>query len=771
MVATLDPQGNVRIGSFSAVNGFDVFDDTETLLGSVTSTPTKFVSPWNTGDGIFYNSSPCVGGGVWVGATHNYNASGQTHLHLWRGGYFEGSTTGTFTFARGATSVTMTGGTVANSWVGGFLFDTSNNYVGVIQAVNVGGNSFTLESPALVGITATTGNIRATRGFIPRYGGGTISITSGSTTATAVGTPGDNPAFLSQGIDTNYSLFRARDYTFVAQVNASVTSDYILTTTAASVTMDNEQYFLIKVTGGSQSDRKLVGDTAGTLNTATTEGAARSLNSAVGFITASYAYRQWYANLPVTQTPMGDYSLRIWFSSLLGPEVVDTTAKSGNFLDLPHTTGASKSIRSLVTTRAGLVIFTEFDVWIITGDDPTNFVISKVADDGASMGASAVSYHGGCFWAGRLGIYWFDGTSVNNISKDTLGLWYNQSVSAMNISGSTSHRVYTGIMRDHLLVHLTPITPPNAIQKGSVSAVPATTTVLYNITAGAYSLLTNVGIRAIVQIPNSNVPWMQCVCSTPAIGLVGTGSTTTNIILQDSTPLITGQIFVGQAISAGTLNAPTSRGTGTISAINTATNSFTVSALSTAPVNAEYIFVSGVTTTTTGSTRVFRGNAIFDNEGNDTVACLRPNTTTLNPTQDFAGPDFYLETKHYSMGDPLRKKLWKNLLMHYYVTGDTMKVDLVTGMNEPGSTNSSQFATSGSTWTFIAASFNTWSALSTAYLNWAAVANNVWLKKKLRFLKRDQILGFRIYQNSASVTKLRLGSWQLGFKYLRAGRI
>lgn len=125
---------------------------------------------------------------------------------------------------------------------------------------------------------------------------------------------------------------------------------------------------------------------------------------------------------------------------------------------------------------------------------------------------------------------------------------------------------------------------------------------------------------------------------------------------------------------------------------------------------------------------------LWDTPGTDTIQCNSGVST---------GPDFYMETKRYNLGDPLLKKLFKQMAMTYYLNGDNLKLDTVPGLNETGTTSGSEWATTSS-------------LFSTA---------------RIKFLKRDRHLGFRIWQKSTSVSDVRIGPWQLGFKPQRAGRI
>lgn len=152
---------------------------------------------------------------------------------------------------------------------------------------------------------------------------------------------------------------------------------------------------------------------------------------------------------------------------------------------------------------------------------------------------------------------------------------------------------------------------------------------------------------------------------------------------------------------------------------------------------------------------------LYDDEGNDTITCVG-NT---------AGPDFYFESKKYSMGDSLLLKLFKEILLNYFCQGDVLKVDTVLGLNDIGTTLTSTFPATVYTWSSLPGIFGTWSGLSSRLPTWSLVILSVFQAKRLRFLKRSQNFSFRIYQGSGNVVRVRLGPFQLAFKRLRPGRI
>lgn len=123
---------------------------------------------------------------------------------------------------------------------------------------------------------------------------------------------------------------------------------------------------------------------------------------------------------------------------------------------------------------------------------------------------------------------------------------------------------------------------------------------------------------------------------------------------------------------------------------------------------------------------------LWDGTGNDEITCK-------NAT---AGPDFYLETKRYDMGDAQWKKFFKQIQMLYRLSGDTLSMDTIPGLGDDG----------------IPAS-KPWKQ-QTLYKN-----------ARLKFMKRSTHLGFRFYETDGNVTDLRIGPWAIGFKWQNRGRI
>lgn len=163
---------------------------------------------------------------------------------------------------------------------------------------------------------------------------------------------------------------------------------------------------------------------------------------------------------------------------------------------------------------------------------------------------------------------------------------------------------------------------------------------------------------------------------------------------------------------------------------------------------------------TSSGGRICSFNDIFDTDGIDALTCVGST----------AGPDFYIESKRYSIGDGLRKKLFKQLMMHYLVGGDVLKLDTVVGLNTAGTTTTSTWGVTTYWWDKLATVYTTWDILATSVPTWDSLTDAVFFVKRIKFIKRSQYLAFRLYQNSNAVTNATIGAFDLAYKLLRPGR-
>jgi hypothetical protein len=153
---------------------------------------------------------------------------------------------------------------------------------------------------------------------------------------------------------------------------------------------------------------------------------------------------------------------------------------------------------------------------------------------------------------------------------------------------------------------------------------------------------------------------------------------------------------------------------------------------------------------------------MFDNSGNDMITCQGSTAP---------GPDFFVESKKYNMGDSMRLKLVKMLAIHYLSQGDALRVDTVVGLNNIGRTANTMLPATVFVWDNMQAQFGTWDNLGVSATTWDNLISSVFKPKRIKFLKRTQNFAFRLYQNSANVSNVRVGPFDLAFKYQRPMRV
>lgn len=653
----LNPAGNSRV---VVMHG----DNSNGYAGMVNSTFTGYTDfPWNgalpaTPPGNPYrivDSKAALNGGTFIGTSSSYNANGPVqNLAWWQGGIHADQTTGTLSVTRGSTTVTGSGTTWTSTVSPGmFLFTNTDDpytlaYQGIVVSVD-SNTQLTLGDVALYTATAKAYKLTSFRGFSPRVVKGRITCSTGAATVT-----GANTKFLANGLATGvWNLYRASDLSFIGKVS-SVANDTGLTLTAnAAKALNNERYIAYRVDE----------DTA--ISTL-------SSPSKVGFLTGTYASRQWYANNGQ------DFSLtsRVYFSDPSHPMAVDMDDFAGDFINVSSTSGVNSPIKQIMAAYNAMLVFKEQETFGIFGSDPTTFSVKKIEDDGTLSAMSVQPYGGGIIWAGRQGIHFYNGIQAENITAGKLGDYYKNMLRQLD---PTKYRMWSMISREHYFLHIEQVVPNVPVIKGSVSSTPSNITIVINMISKAVTVMTNLCLRGGVVMP------------------------------QDT-------------------------GYETLFVVNSGTTGY-----------------------------ICNSQDLFDVDGvNDSILC---------DAAAALGPDFYIESKKYSEGDSMHKKLFKQLAMNYLVQGDALKLDTVTGLNDIGFTSTETFPATVYTWDTLATTFGTWDRLNALIPTWDQVILSVFAPKRIKFLKRSQNMAFRLYQASSNVNRAKIGPFQLLFKWQRLGRI
>jgi hypothetical protein len=480
IITSQDPQGNTRVallGNEATAGRLRWMNSGLTAFGA--SHFLGFQIPEN----VIVDAKPMLNGGTLVGLSDTYELGGTQRLYIWRGGINDDYVTGTVSVTAGSKTVTgaSTAWTSSNISAGMFLYDFTGGvlgrYLGCVASVD-SGTQVTLEKPSPHTLTTSAYCLTALRGFSARVMTGTISTSSQSAVVSGSGTK-----FKSQGWDTTYRIYRASDNTLVGTVS-SVSNDSGLTLAAnAAVSMANERYYALSTT-------------ASTSPVIT----SRPTRETPGFISAIWDRRQWYGNLNQANQGTGDFTSRIWASDDADPEAVDFSTIDGDYIPVPSTKGTNTGIRALVPTLNSLLVLKDDEAHAVTGSYGA-YTLNKIGDDGTLCGMSAAAWGGGAVWAGRTGVWMYDGLQAVNITENTLGDFYK---AAIRDFGSNVDRAWAFVHRDHYIVHLQNATPPRGAIRGGSDTIHSDLTICIYLPTKAVSIFTNMNIRGSIHLPSSS---------------------------------------------------------------------------------------------------------------------------------------------------------------------------------------------------------------------------------------------------------------------------
>lgn len=890
IVGTITPAGTYRVGVFVGDNSTGEFQ----MLSDDFTTSTAFTwgmalpaappsNPYSIVD-----TKPSLMGGALMGTSSNYNsASPLQHLAFWRGGNKADYTTGQATLVRGSATVTGSGTTwTSNVSPGMFLFSTivdatntgrfNLTYVGVVKSVE-SNTSLTLMENSPYSTTTTGYKFTSVRGFQYRVVKGRITTTTSATTVT-----GANTKFISQFMDetlfsgiagttTNasaiitgissttglasgmrvtgtsipagsfiltvdsgtqitinqnctasgattmtfkhaWNIYRASDFEWIGRVTL-VNNEISITLAAnATLSLNNERFIALCGTGNWDTN-------------------TMASQRKVGFLTAFYAGRQWYAN----NGQRLDKTSRVWFSDTSDPEGVDLANFDGDFFDISSSVGSDTPIKAITPAYNSLVVTKENETYAITGSSPTTFSVKKIQDDGCLSGMSVVPYGGGVLWAGVDGIYFYDGINVSNLASEKLGDYYKNAVRDVDPS---THRMWAMIVRGHYMLFIESFDPNIPVVKGTLSYSPSAVTIVINLETRAFKMFTNVATRGAIETPSDTGKQVLYVvndgtkanicqgfdlfdaeendsilCDLGAAsgvhryGETAPGAATTfngvadtkyfsKITVATRAALTSIRVYsVGQGGGSGACNVRAGIYTDVAGVPTALLGSSAVVALNQAdgPAFRDYDFATplelasgdywiGVQVETSGRVAFYQKATVDSiNERSDTYSDGLSDPFGAVSTANgpliahafvlTAGPDFYIESKKYSQGDSMWKKMFKQLMLNYIVQGDSLRIDTVVGLQEIGRTATSAYPVTVYSFDQLAALVQTWDQLAELFPTWDTMVAANFRPKRIKFIKRTQLMSFRLWQNSPAVTRAQLGPFQIAFKWMRLGRV
>jgi len=794
-ISTINPIGERIIGIVltSAASSRIVFYDGNTrgpyvtVLGSILPQDTIF------------DCKQASTAGMWLSFLTSYVTGGSSNPYYqfyWRGGCgVESSYTATFGVSSGNATATGTFNSsitfaTAQTTIpskGMFVYATISSvdyYLGTVATADSAG--ITLEKniirPALSGSTllansATSYSIRTVnvRPYIKNHARGLLTVTTGASSTITSGNAGTDGEghWKSAGIDSNWALYRASDGAWLGDVGSVTDNTTIVGSATAypatSITMKADEY-IARPYGGIP----------------TTSLTGRASNTVAGVFNAVYTGLQWYGNA-------GDSISRnrIVFSNYSDSEAVDLSLNDNDSIIIP----SLSEMRGLASSSSGLLVFMADKTFIVRGNSRFNFSLEELYPEGCLSSMSIVEYGGGVFWASRTGMFYYDGSTVRNLTKDNLGSYYSQSLKEFNVN---TDRIYGFFHKDYLFMHFTawksaynPVRY-EPIYASGITSTPAIKDYTINdwdpeFTPNDFAL-------------DSNTPiyWSYNTLYSGGIGASSNtitgkwGSGSSPVWGSSSSQLVWGPADVTESFTFA-VYLPTGAITclsnfGFRNAIKIDTNSGLKALMGVNITGNTYVYP-----------RIIDVDSIFssDQQYTSSVDAELIENNGIAATNYYKGPDFYIQTKHYTMGDPLLKKWFKQMFLNLYLIDGCLRLDLVDNedndyidISRKRHKNWELFTSISYTWdelsktilpTKLSPNRSTWLNVENYNATWYSLTNTLFERRKKRFSWRNASIGFRLYQvNNYRPYKFTLTerpfnvileSWDIGFKPMRQSRV
>ena len=168
-----------------------------------------------------------------------------------------------------------------------------------------------------------------------------------------------------------------------------------------------------------------------------------------------------------------------------------------------------------------------------------------------------------------------------------------------------------------------------------------------------------------------------------------------------------------------------------------------------------------------------------------------------NPKLYYKGPDFYLQTKHYTFGDPTLRKWFRQLFLNMYLVEGGMRMDVVDNEDKDSidiqkkrQRNWAIFEDKLYSWRFVEDNVlprvlspdrSEWFTLESKNLTWYELADSAFERQKKKISWRYPSMGFRLYQmnryrpsnyrHAERPHRVAIDSWSMGFRPLRQSRV
>jgi hypothetical protein len=646
------------------------------------------------------------------------------------------------------------------------------------------GSSVTGTSPdeRLLGVKIKFRNMRP---YIHQHGRGLITRDSATTTTVvsgALGTEGEghfqSADLAGVTLGVKWGLYRASDGEWIGDIAS--------TTNNTTLTLDSD-HLTHEVDTVMRADEYVCWPYLTLPSPVITDS---NPTRVAGVFNTTYAGYQWFGNAGNVKDKN-----RIVFSAPSNAEAVDLSQDAADSIIIP---GVAE-MRGLATSSSGLLIFTDEKTFILRGNSRFNFSLEELYPVGCLSSMSIVEYGGGVFWASRLGIMYYDGASIRNLTEENLGVYYTDSIRTFDVNAD---RIYAFLHKDYLFVHFNAfdsVFKPLRYEPVYADGI-ATTPAIADFEADDW----DPDFTPEDFLVQNNVP----IYWKPIRMYESTASTSTRIVPTWGAP---GTEFLWGPPGTQFVWGPIRRTEGITFAIYLPTNAITtlsnfgfrgatkIDAVSgiKAIMGVNVVNPSGFTggvyprvvdVDSILETSNFRSKSI-DEE-------LIENVGKESGTY-YKGPDFYLQTKHYTVGDPVLRKWFRQVMLNLYLLDGAVRMDVVdmedndtVDITKKRARNWAVFEEAGYSWSVwetrilnALASPNrpSWNTVVDINSSWYNITNSEFERRKKKISWRYPSAGFRLYQMNDYRPRnyqapqrphtVIMDSWNIGFKPLRQSRV
>lgn len=420
---------------------------------------------------------------------------------------------------------------------------------------------------------------------------------------------------------------------------------------------------------------------------------------APGIFNSTYAGRQWFANFNTTENIYDANINRVVFSSRDNAENINLCQDASDSIIIP----GRENIMGIAGSTSGLLVFLENKTYIIRGTKRSNFALQELYPDGCISTTSIVQVGGGVIWAGKQGIYYYDGATVRNFTSEALGVYYTDGIKGFDLAKNS---VYAFVYNNYLIMNFTKWFSNYSLRRWQ--------------SAGEF---TEDGIV------------YQDITNNSSVGIV------------NPTKLCLAIYLPTGAITSFSNFTPRGYMTG-IMAANTATNSISPP--------------KGNTGTLFDLRTLFTENV--DNEATDGVLKSYYSNDIVYSTSTGTsanGPDFYIETKQYNFSETTLVKWWRKLMFNIKISQGAMMVEFVDVNNQSlvqpvtGSSPVEYNSSDENGFFIVDATQFTWQYYQVLLATWQSIQDTrkSWLEyftgQEIRYSKwlgiRKTSLGFRVH--------------------------